>query len=90
MLNEETVERLINQYTFELGDSGAFYRDAVRWGKPNSYADGYNIYAYAKARFEMMDRRIEEIAGEALADRLLRIEGYTTFDEGDLAEAMKR
>ena len=90
VLNEETIGQLIDRYTFELGDSGAFYRDAVRWGKPNSYADGYNIYAYAKARFEMMDRRIEEIAGEALADRLLRIEGYTTFDEGDLAEAMKR
>ena len=88
VFSAENVERLINQYTFELGDSGAFYRDALRWGKPNSFADGYNIFAYAQARFEMMDRRIEEIAGDKFDGRLIRIEGYTTFDEGELAAAM--
>jgi len=90
VLNAETVERLINQYTFELGDSGAFYRDAQRWGKPNSFADGYAIFAYAQSRFDMLDRRIEEMTDAALKGRRLRIEGYTTFDEGELAETINR
>ncbi len=88
VLNAENIERLVNRYTTELDASGAFFRDAQRWGKSNSYADGYNIYAYATARFEMLDARMEEIASEALKGRLLGIEGFTTFDKGDLTEAM--
>ena len=44
-----------------------------------------NIFSYASARFEMMDRRIEEMTSEALRGRRLRIQGYTTFDEGPLS-----
>ena len=36
----------------------------------------------------MMDRRLEEIASDAFKDRVLRIEGYTTFDEGELSAAL--
>ena len=80
----EYVAALLDGYNAELNGSGAFYRDAMRWNRSNSYAENYNIYAYASARFEMMDRRIEEMTGEALRGRRLRVQGYTTFDEGPL------
>ena len=78
----ENVGRLLDGYNTALNDSGAFYRDAVRWNRPNSYSENYNILSYASARFEMMDRRIEEMTDEALRGHRLRIQGYTTFDEG--------
>lgn len=83
----ENVEALIAHYNHVMGDSGAFYRDAMRWNRPNSYPDGYSTYSYAASRFEMMDRRIEEICSEELRERYIRVEGYTTFDEGPLSEA---
>ena len=57
----ETVERLITQYTHELGDSGAYARDAQRWEKGDFYPDGYGIVAFAKARFEMMDEWVASL-----------------------------
>ena len=85
--NAENVERLLESYNTQMNDSGAFYRDALKWNRPNSYSENYNIYAYACARFDMMDRRIEEIASEALRGRKLQINGYTTFDVGPLEQA---
>ncbi len=76
---------LLDGYNAALNDSGAFYRDAERWNRPNAYSENYNIYSYAAARFEMMDRRIAEMTSEALRGRRLRIQGYTTFDEGPLS-----
>ena len=81
----ENVGSLLDGYNAALNDSGAFYRDAERWNRPNAYSENYNIYSYASARFEMMDRRIEEMTSEALRGRRLRIQGYTTFDEGPLS-----
>ena len=81
----ENVGSLLDGYNAALNDSGAFYRDAERWNRPNAYSENYNIYSYASARFEMMDRRIAEMTGEALRGRRLRIQGYTTFDEGPLS-----
>ena len=81
----ENVGSLLDGYNAALNDSGAFYRDAERWNRPNAYSENYNIYSYAAARFEMMDRRIEEMTSEALRGRRLRIQGYTTFDEGPLS-----
>ena len=81
----ENVGRLLDGYNAALNESGAFYRDAVRWNRPNSYSENYNIFSYASARFEMMDRRIEEMTSEALRGHRLRIQGYTTFDEGPLS-----
>ena len=81
--NEENIGRLLESYNTQMNDSGAFYRDAVKWNRPNSYSENYNIYAYACARIAMMDRRIEEIAGEALRGHQLEINGYTTFDLGE-------
>ena len=81
----ENVGSLLDSYNAALNDSGAFYRDAERWNRPNAYSENYNIYSYAAARFEMMDRRIAEMTSEALRGRRLRIQGYTTFDEGPLS-----
>ena len=81
----ENVGSLLDGYNAALNDSGAFYRDAERWNRPNAYSENYNIYSYAAARFEMMDRRIEEMTSEALRGHRLRIQGYTTFDEGPLS-----
>ena len=81
----ENVGSLLDGYNAALNDSGAFYRDAERWNRPNAYSENYSIYSYAAARFEMMDRRIAEMTSEALRGRRLRIQGYTTFDEGLLS-----
>ena len=81
----ENVGSRLDGYNAALNDSGAFYRDAERWNRPNAYSENYNIYSYAAARFEMMDRRIEEMTSEALRGHRLRIQGYTTFDEGPLS-----
>ena len=81
----ENVGSLLDGYNAALNDSGAFYRDAERWNRPNAYSENYNIYSYAAARFEMMDRRIAEMTSETLRGRRLRIQGYTTFDEGPLS-----
>ena len=82
--NAEHVERLLTSYSTQLNDSGAFYRDAVRWNRSNSYSENYSTYSYASVRFAMMDARIEEMTGDALRGRRLKINGYTTFDEGPL------
>ena len=81
----ENVGSLLDGYNAALNDSGAFYRYAERWNRPNAYSENYSIYSYASARFEMMDRRIEEMTSEALRGHRLRIQGYTTFDEGPLS-----
>lgn len=80
--SDENITRLTDAYMQWMDASGAYYRDAVRWGKENAYADAYNIHAYAIARMQMMDRRIQEMTDESLAGHRLRIQGYTTFDEG--------
>ena len=82
--NDENIGQLLDSYNTQMNDSGAFYRDAVKWNRSNSYSENYNIYAYACARIAMMDRRIAEITSEELAGHRLRIYGYTTFDEGPL------
>ena len=82
--NDENIDRLLNAYNTQMNDSGAFYRDAVKWNRANSYSENYNIYAYACARIAMMDRRIKEIASQELRGHRLTIQGYTTFDEGPL------
>ena len=82
--NEENIARILDACNAQMNDSGAFYRDAVKWDRANSYSENYNIYAYACARIDMMDRRIGEIASEALRGHKLDINGYTTFDLGEM------
>ena len=55
-LTAETVEKLIAEYANVLEESGAFARDARRWGKTAIHPDGYEeIVGFASARFQMMD-----------------------------------
>ena len=61
----ETVEALIAQYVYELGDSGAFMRDAERWEKGSFYPDGYEIVDFAGTRFQMMDEWTAALAEDA-------------------------
>ena len=57
----ETVEALVTQYVHELGDSGAYARDAQRWEKGGFDPDGYEIVGFASARFEMMDAWVRSL-----------------------------
>ena len=54
-VTEETIDALVTQYVHELGDSGAYARDAQRWKKGGFVPDGYDIVGFASARFEMMN-----------------------------------
>ena len=65
----ETVERLVTRYTYELGDSGAYARDAQRWEKGDFYPDGYEIVAFAQSRFEMMDEWVASLVNETRQER---------------------
>lgn len=60
--NTETVERLIGEYTFELGDTGAWARNAERWEFENYYPDSYEMLVFSEIRFDLMDRAIDAIA----------------------------
>ena len=60
--NTETVERLIGEYTFELGDTGAWARNAERWGFENYYPDSYEMIVFSEIRFDLMDQAIDAIA----------------------------
>ena len=54
-VTQETIDALVTQYVHELGDSGAYARDAQRWEKGGFVPDGYEIVGFASARFEMMN-----------------------------------
>lgn len=53
--SEEEIAKRIEQYTFELNESGAMRRNAERWGLEMSYADGYEIISYCAVRFALLD-----------------------------------
>lgn len=61
--NIETIEGLIKEYTFELGDTGAWARNAERWGFENYYPDSYEMLVFCEMRFDLMDQAIDRIAG---------------------------
>ncbi len=60
-ITAQTVEELTTQYVHELGDSGAYARDAARWEKGDFYPDGYVLASFAASRFEMMDAWVEAL-----------------------------
>lgn len=55
----ETVEAHVNQYIYELNDSGAFARNAQKWGVNASEADGTKILNYVSMRFPLLDDVLE-------------------------------
>jgi len=61
VFNTETIEQLISEYTFELGESGAWARNAERWAFENYYPDSYEMLVFADIRLDLMDRAVEKI-----------------------------
>ena len=87
--NQENMDECMARYDEALNGSGAFYRNAMRWEKNHEMLDTYEIYSYALSRFDMMDRRIAEIAGEAYADRQIWVDHYEIQDVGALDDALR-
>lgn len=52
---EDVIERLVEGYTRELDDSGAYARDALRWKGEARTPDGYEIVSFAGEHFAMLD-----------------------------------
>lgn len=86
--NEENMDALLAHYDQALNGSGAFYRNALRWERNHQSLDTYEIYSYALARFDMMDRRIEQMAGEEFAGRQIWVDHYDIKDMGALSAQM--
>jgi len=59
VFSEEKLEERVNQYTFELGESGALMREAERWGKEMYYPDGYELIDFAAIRWPLIDQAME-------------------------------
>lgn len=60
--NMETIERKLEEYTNLLGETGAWARNAEKWGFDSYYPDLYNMVVFGELRFAVMDRAIEAIA----------------------------
>ncbi|MBQ4265974.1 MAG: CotH kinase family protein [Clostridia bacterium] len=87
--NQENMDAFMARYDEALNSSGAFYRNAQRWERSHEMLDTYEIYSYAIARFDMMDRRVAEIAGDALKDRQIWVDRYEIKDMGALDQTMR-
>jgi len=62
VFNVETIEEKMAAYAWELGESGAWARNAERWGFENYYPDFYDVTVFAQMRFDLMDQAIDMIA----------------------------
>jgi len=87
--HEQNMDELMARYEKALNDSGAFYRNAIRWERQYETLDTYDIYAYALSRFEMMDRRVEELASDELKDRQIWMDHYEIQDLGELDDRLR-
>lgn len=76
VLTIENVERLIEQYTHEVNDSGAALRNAQRWEKESDYADGYEIVSFAADRFSLLDQVFADMAAAQGRIPMLRYDDY--------------
>ena len=57
----DAVREELALYQHELTDSGAFLRDAERWGKEQDEMDVSQIEAVAEYRFELLSRLTQAI-----------------------------
>jgi len=73
----EIIEERINGYTTELNDSGAFARNALRWGLEKTIADGYDIIAFLSARFAIIDEVLPKFAAY---DGKIELLDYTDYE----------
>ena len=60
----EYLEKRIEEYTFQLGESGALMRDAERWGNYMTYPDGYEFMTFAEMRWPLLDEAMETIISQ--------------------------
>lgn len=63
VFSEAWLEGKIAAFTAELVNSGAYARDAARWGLEAYEPDGYEILSYAEMRFALLDEEIARAAG---------------------------
>ena len=75
-LTVENVQMFIEQYMHELNDSGAAIRNARRWEKEETPADGSGIVSFMADRLALLDQRFEEIAAHEGPLPRLRYEDY--------------
>lgn len=76
VFSEAWLEEKIAAFTAELVDSGAYARDAARWGLEAYEPDGYEILSYAGARFALLDEEIARAAGSDAPVSWLMNENY--------------
>ena len=57
----ETVEMLVEQYSRELNESGAFMRNTMRWDVEAASAEGQKILNFSNARFPMLDEAVARV-----------------------------
>ncbi|MBQ2991904.1 MAG: CotH kinase family protein, partial [Clostridia bacterium] len=62
VFNIETIERKMEEYTFLLGETGAWARNAEKWNFDTYYPDLYNMIVFTELRLAVMDQAIEAIA----------------------------
>ena len=62
VFSEAWLTEKIGAFTAELVDSGAYVRDAARWGLEVYEPDGYEILSYAVMRFALLDQEIARAA----------------------------
>lgn len=62
VFSEAWLEAQLALFTAELVDSGAYARDAARWGLEAYEPDGYEILSYAVMRFALLDQEIARAA----------------------------
>ena len=87
--NQDTMSALLASYDRALNESGAYYRDFLRWGGHGEVLDTYDISSYGSDRFEMMDRRIAEINEEQYRDRQIVMGDYEMQDVGELTDELR-
>ena len=59
IFSDEYLEARMEEYTYQLGESGALMRDAERWGGMMTYPDGYELTTFAQMRWPLMDQAME-------------------------------
>ena len=66
VFNEEYIGGVLAEYEHLLGDSGAYARDAQRWGRAENEPHGDNVLTFAAEHFAHLDRVFEELADPQL------------------------
>lgn len=69
-LHVDAVRALTDAWTRELGESGAYARNATRWGLESYSPDAYEIDVFAQMRFALLDGAMQRLASAAEGERI--------------------